>query len=144
MHISAAIPSMRDEIINLLRSEKLPVEDLPADLTDFFVAMGNDKVIGAIGMEKFGDFGLLRSMVVHPDYRNQYTAAALITALEKRALDSGIRSMYLLTETASAYFKRKGFNEIQRDEVPETVRSSSEFSHVCPVSAMVMTKVLTP
>ena len=142
MHISEATVSMRDEIIKLLQSEQLPVEDLPAGLPDYFVALNDDKVVGVIGMERYNDLALLRSMVVHPQYRNRRAAAALIGELEKRALAAGVRSIYLLTETAPEYFKRKGFNAVPRDQVPEAIKSSSEFSHVCPVSATVMTKLL--
>ncbi len=93
-------------------------------------------------MERYGAFGLLRSMAVHPGYRNQHIAASLVQELEKRAESTGIAAMYLLTETASGYFSRKGFIPAERDQVPDAVKSSSEFSHVCPVSAIVMRKSL--
>ena len=142
MNTLIAIPEMRDEIIDLLQSQQLPVADLPTVLTDFFVAADAGKIVGVIGMERHGAFGLLRSMAVHPQYRNQHIAATLVQELEKRARSTGIAAMYLLTETASGYFSRKGYNTIQRDQVPDAVKSSSEFSHVCPVSAMVMEKTL--
>jgi amino-acid N-acetyltransferase len=142
MNIFAAVPEMRDEIIDLLHSQQLPVADLPLILTDFFVAKDAGKIIGVIGMERYGAFGLLRSMAVHPGYRNQHIAASLVQELENRAESTGIEAMYLLTETASGYFSRKGFITAERDQVPDAVKSSSEFSHVCPVSAIVMRKSL--
>lgn len=140
MNIFIATPEMRDEIIDLLQSQQLPVADLPLILTDFFVAKDAGKIVGVIGMERYGAVGLLRSMAVHPDFRNQHIAASLVQELEKRAQSTGIKSIYLLTETASGYFIRKGFITVQRDQVPDAIKSSSEFSHVCPVSAMVMAK----
>ena len=140
MHITEATPPMRAEIIALLQSQQLPVEDLPSQLSDFFVAQEDGKVIGLIGMEQYGEYGLLRSMVVHPDFRNQQIAAALVDTLEQRATATGIKALYLLTETAAAYFSKKGFSTVQRDVVPDAVKVSTEFSHVCPVSATVMVK----
>ncbi|AXY72555.1 GNAT family N-acetyltransferase [Paraflavitalea soli] len=142
MNICTVIPEMRNDIIKLLQSQQLPVADLPLILTDFFVAKDAGKIVGVIGMERYGTLGLLRSMAVHPGYRNQHIAANLVQELEKRAESTGIQTIYLLTETASGYFTRKGFTILQRDQVPDAVKSSSEFSHVCPVSAMVMAKDL--
>jgi amino-acid N-acetyltransferase len=91
-------------------------------------------------MEQYGEYGLLRSMVVHPDFRNQQIAADLVDTLEQRATAAGLKALYLLTETASGYFSRKGFSTVQRETVPDAIKVSSEFSHVCPVSATVMVK----
>jgi amino-acid N-acetyltransferase len=143
MRITEATPSMRANMIALLQSQHLPVEDLPMQLHDFFAAQEDGELIGLIGMEKYGEYGLLRSMVVHPDFRNQQIAAALVDTLEQRATAAGIKTLYLLTETAAAYFSKKGFTTVQREAVPDAVKASAEFSHVCPVSATVMVKNLS-
>ncbi|NTS40446.1 GNAT family N-acetyltransferase [Flavisolibacter sp. BT320] len=140
--ISKADPGQRGAIIKLLQAESLPVEDLPASLNDFFVAKDAGNVIGAIGLERYGDGGLLRSLVVDKAYRNKNIASLLVQALEKSAAAMGITSMYLLTETASQYFTNKGYQTCSRDEVPAELKASSEFSHVCPASAIVMKKQL--
>jgi amino-acid N-acetyltransferase len=127
----------REAITTMLIAEKLPVDDLPKTLDNFLVATEDGKLIGVIGLEKYDDYGLLRSLAVLPDYRNKGVAAQLIGHLEK---STGLKELYLLTETASKYFAGKGFQKITRDEVPEGVKMSSEFSHVCPVSAIVMKK----
>ena len=54
-------------------------------LTDFYTVIDEGKVIGLIGMERYGRYGLLRSMVVHPDYRNKRIAAILVNMLEEQA-----------------------------------------------------------
>lgn len=140
--IAPALVSHRPAIVQLLQSEKLPVEDLPAKLDHFFVAMNNETVVAAIGLESYGDSGLLRSLVVDNAYRNLQLASQLIKQLETAAAAIGINNMYLLTETAAAYFEKKGYQKITREEVPAALQASSEFSHVCPVSAIVMKKVL--
>jgi len=130
----------RENIISILSAEKLPVDDLPEKLDNFLVAVENEKVIGVIGLEVYGYYGLLRSLAVPSEYRNKGIAEKLIYQLETLAVQKGITDLFMLTETAPEYFIRKGFQKITRDEVPEEVKQSSEFSHVCPVSALVMKK----
>lgn len=142
MNILEATLRQRDEVVALLQSQKLPFEDLPPLLQNFYVALEGQKVVGLIGMERYGSVGLLRSMVVHPNCRNKGIAEKLVQVLEEKARAAGIHSIYLLTETAEKYFNRKGYTKIDRKEAPEALMQSSEFSHVCPVSAAVMKKEL--
>jgi len=141
-NITKASDNQRQSIISLLQSEKLPVEDLPASLNNFFVALDNSHLIGVIGLEKYNNCGLLRSMVVNKKHRSKNIASQLVQQLEDYATTVGIDCMYLLTESASQYFERKGYERITRDEVPKELQASSEFSHVCPVSAIVMKKIV--
>jgi len=134
--ITKAKEQQRPSIISLLQSGNLPIEDLPASLDNFFIAVEENNVIGAIGMEPYGNFGLLRSMVVKKEFRGKNIASGLVEELETKAKESGIDCLYLLTETASEYFERKGYERISRDIVPKAIQASSEFSRVCPVSAI--------
>jgi amino-acid N-acetyltransferase len=142
MMIQKATEQHRGAIVSLLQSQKLPAEDLPPALDDFLIVKEEDSLVGLIGLERYGDYGLLRSMVVHPAYRNRQIAERLVQQLETNASGSGITVLYLLTETAAAYFNRKGYQTIHRNEVPPRVMASTEFSHVCPASATVMKKEL--
>ncbi len=141
--ITQANSKSREEIISLLQSSSLPAEDLPHDMGQFFVATDNGYVIGAIGLETYERNGLLRSLVVKPGYRKMKIATALVRELEKRAKDLKLQDIYLLTETAQSYFSPKGYETIGRDEAPESLKQSTEFSHVCPSSAILMKKKLT-
>jgi amino-acid N-acetyltransferase len=132
----------REDIVTLLSSEKLPASDLPQSLNNFLVVVENDKLIGVIGLETYDHYGLLRSLAVHPNSRNQNIAGKLVAQLEKLALAKGLKSIFLLTETAQDYFSRKGYQAISRAEMPAEVQKSSEFSHVCPQSAVAMKKDL--
>lgn len=130
----------REDIITLLSSEKLPAGDLPATLENFLMAVQDDELIGVIGLEIYSNYGLLRSLVVKPAFRNQNIAGKLIAQIETLAGSKDLKTIFLLTETATDYFARKGYEKISRNDVPEEVQQSSEFSHVCPQSAIVMKK----
>ena len=138
--IENATNQQRKLILSLLESEGLPVKDLPDSLNNFLVSLNGPNIIGVIGLERYDNYGLLRSLVVDKNYRNKDIAAALVSKLEKLADSLELDSIFLLTETAPKYFERKGYNRIERTEVPKPVQASSEFSATCPVSAIVMKK----
>ena len=140
MQIVIASEEKRAAIKELLQSNNLPTEDLPVCLNHFFIALEAETVIGIIGMERYDDVALLRSLVVHSNHRDKRIAETLVEMLEKLSISAGIRTMYLLTETAENYFYKKGYTTILRDEVPMNVLQSSEFRYVCPASAIVMRK----
>ncbi|MCR8558297.1 GNAT family N-acetyltransferase [Mucilaginibacter sp. BJC16-A38] len=132
----------REAVIALLAAEKLPTDDLPKTLENFVVTTQEEDLTGVIGLELYGDYALLRSLAVNKNYRNQGIAGKLLQQVEELATSKGIKAIYLLTETAPAYFSSKGYDTITRTDVPAKVQQSSEFSYVCPQSAIVMQKLL--
>jgi amino-acid N-acetyltransferase len=122
----------------------LPVEDLgPSRMNRFLVAQSNTRnLLGAIGLERFGNIGLLRSLVVVDDARCQGLGRELVLGLEKYALKLNISELWLLTIDADQFFQRTGFSIMDRDRVPEEVASTKEFSELCPANAFLMQKIL--
>ena len=140
LEIIPAIHTDRPQIVSLLEKDKLPKDDLPSVLENFFVAKSDNKIIGAIGLEQYEKSGLLRSMVVDQQHRNKRIASQLVQVLEEHAVTLGIDEIFLLTETAANYFNRKGYQQIAREVVPMNIQLSSEFSTICPVTSTVMKK----
>jgi amino-acid N-acetyltransferase len=141
MNITEA-QTYRGSILSLLSAEKLPVDDLPAVLDNFIVAIDNDGVAGVAGLELYGNYGLLRSVAVDKSQRGKGIAAELLNRIEAIAINKGLEGIYLLTETAAEYFKNKGYEHIARMDIPEELKESSQFRHVCPESAIAMKKTL--
>ena len=142
MEISGAT-GYRADIEAILTAEKLPISDLPASLDNFLVAQENGLIIGTAGIEAYGNYGLLRSVAVSPALRNKGVAGKLLEQIEKLARAKDLNALFLLTETAQEYFSRKGYKTISRADVTAEVQQSSEFSSVCPQSAIVMMKILS-
>jgi arsenate reductase (thioredoxin) len=140
MQIQQADNKYRSAIIALLEEEKLPVADLPAMLDNFYTALVNGVFAGVAGLEIYGKYGLVRSLVVDKASRDKGIANALLARIEALAADKKLSEIYLLTETAPDYFVRKGYHKITRDGVPVEVLQSAEFSYLCPQSAVVMKK----
>jgi len=138
--VQAAAPSDYHSVCKLLSKYKLPIEDIDRDLSHFFIVKQHGLPVGVIGMERYGEFGLLRSMATDPAYRNNGIAASLVTQLFKYGKSLGLKEMYLLTETAESYFAKRGFQRIKREETPAAIKQSAEFSHLCPSTAVVMKK----
>lgn len=136
---SADLPAIRA----LLTGAQLPVADLeaPADL-GFRVVRDGTAVVGAIGLERYGDVGLLRSLVVAPDRRSSGVGAALVQALERDAKAAGVRMLVLLTQTAEKFFRQRGYDVVDRAHAPDEVKASAEFRSLCPASAICMVKRL--
>lgn len=123
---------------SLLKSSGLPADDLNMS-RDLLVAYVEDgQMVGTGGLEVYGQYGLLRSLSVKLGTRGKALGSTLTSHLIDEGRRRGLRSIYLLTETARGFFQRKGFVDISRDQVPVELHASSEFSGVCPKTAVVM------
>lgn len=125
-------------IEKLLTESKLPTAGVAESLEHFIVATDNDALLGAIGLEVFGDTALLRSAVVDRGVRSTGLGSRLVLRILALASEVSVRDLYLLTTTAENYFPRFGFVRTTRDAVPERIRGSVEFQGACPASAIVM------
>ena len=108
----------------------------------FAVATDAERVVAGAGVEVHGASGLLRSVVVAADLRGSGMGAALVADRLAWCRARGLSSVYLLTETAADFFARRGFTHVRREEVPQEIRRSDEFSRLCPDSAAVMVRAL--
>ena len=91
----------------------------------------------------YGRDALLRSVAVDPSLRGTGLGQRLTRAALDRAKASGVTRVFLLTETAAAFFPKFGFTTIERAGVPDSIRGTVEFASACPASAHVMVLELT-
>ena len=134
----------KQQVLDLLADAELPIEDLTDEtMKNFMVARGRGKsIIGVVGVEVHQVNGLLRSLVVRPAYRGQGLGRLLTRGIETFAWNKGIKTLYLLTMTAADFFLKVGYEVVQRDRVPKSIRNTPEFKNLCPVSAVCLFKVL--
>ncbi len=140
--IQRALPADSGEIEEILTSSGLPVEGARAHLNHFFVARDGESIAGVIGLELYGEEGLLRSLAVREPHRSQGIGDRLYRRLIEEARAAGVKRLLLLTTTAEAYFSARGFRSVPRDTVKGAVRRSAEFTGACPASAACMELVL--
>ena len=122
----------------LLASSALPTAGVKESLSGFLVAESDTQIVGVVGLERCGGYGLLRSTAVAPEWRGKHVARRLVEQIIARAEAQGVQSLYLLTTTAERYFPSFGFTVTTRESVPEPVRATEEFREACPASATVM------
>ena len=136
------IRSARHEDISIIHEilfeANLPTEGVKKYLSKFYVGLIDERIVAVGGLEIHGAFGLLRSVVVIPEYQRQGYAQCICDTLIKQASQLNLSAIYLLTETADGYFAKLGFGIVPRGNTPIDVRKTQEFSELCPESAILM------
>ena len=140
--VSLADSSELEAVRGLLRAADLPVDGLLEVPTSLFVARDGSRVVGAVALERHGEDGLLRSLVVDPSRRGDGIGSRLAGAAEEEASRQGMAGVYLLTETAREFFAGRGYDTVARDGAPEPVMASIEWTVACGETAVPMRKRL--
>lgn len=128
-----------EKLQQFLQTNKLPFRDVKLEGSLYFTYEDeNHTIIGSGGLELYGKHALLRSLAVEEKHRNKKLGLSIVNDLMTKARSLNIENLFLLTETAREFFEKKGFQDIERTEVPEVLRNSSEFTSVCPSTATCM------
>ncbi|KXV03733.1 hypothetical protein CR51_16405 [Caballeronia megalochromosomata] len=130
------------QIKALLEANHLPSADITEQHLERFLILHDvdGTVMASVGLERFSEGALLRSLVVAEGFQNAGLGRFLTDRAEQMAIDDGCVQLWLLTTTAQGFFLKRGYHAIERSSVPEDVRRSQEFSQLCPASAVCMTK----
>jgi len=131
-------------VVDLLKKTNLPPDDVELHLQNFLVirnpkaSAGSKFLVGSVGLEIYGEAALLRSLAVHPDFQGTGLGSQLVDNIIKLAKMKDVTRLYLLTDTAEKYFKRKGFVIVTRDKIPSDMKQSVEFTTLCTSSPSMM------
>jgi len=126
------------DVEDLLAANGLPAGDVRDHPEAFVVATLDGACVAAGGLEVHGARGLLRSVVVGAPHRGRGCGTAVCDALADRARAADVETLYLLTTTAGAFFRARGYERVDRAAVPEEIRATAQFAELCPDSATVM------
>jgi amino-acid N-acetyltransferase len=142
INIRPAVEADLDAIKSLLTRSNLPIDGVDEHWKTFLVARDGDALVGCGGAEAYQFAALIRSVAVEPQHRSQGLGRRIVRQLLDRLASRGLREFYLLTTDAEAYFRKRGFKPIDRDEVHPQLLSSREFQGACPDSAVCMRLVM--
>jgi len=131
-----ATPKDIDLIQEMLQANDLPTEDIPEIIDALVIASKGTTIIGIGGVERHGDFGLLRSIVIESSLRGKGYGTTLCNELIEQAKNDKINELFLLTIHAEAFFNRLGFERVPRDEIPQEMQDTAEFKTLCPISSI--------
>ncbi|MBD3667326.1 MAG: GNAT family N-acetyltransferase [Kangiella sp.] len=130
----------------LLKATQLPTDDLQdSDYQQgiqLFTLEQDEQTIGVVGLELHGDCALVRSLAVSENERGQGLGVLLLKHAEEAAQIMGVKELYLLTTTASDFFRRMGYEVTDRATAPPSIAQSKQFAGICPASATFMVKRL--
>ena len=126
------------DIETLLRYCELPSEDCNEHIDSFFGITGGGKLRAIGALQILGSVALLRSIAVLPEYRGKGLAGIITQYLLDLARSKGVVELYLLTENAENYFTRFGFRIVDRDTVADEIKSTRQYTSLCPSSAQAM------
>lgn len=137
--VRPARPEDRAGVEALLTAADLPLDGLEDQFPEgYAVAEVEGMLAGAAGIERHGENGLLRSVVIGAEWRGRGLGERLVRERLAWAAGQGLGTAYLLTTTAPAYFPRLGFRPTARADVPPAIQASREFASVCPASAALL------
>lgn len=129
INLSAASAEDLKDILDLLSQVQLPHDGVAENIDGFLVARNEQsRLVGTIGLERYGNTALLRSAAVSPEYQNSGLGSRLTEDLLARATSDGVEKVVLLTDTASEFFARRfGFSETPRDSYDNQLADSAEW-----------------
>jgi amino-acid N-acetyltransferase len=139
---SLTFAQQKDEeaIHALLAASGLPHEDISAHIHNFLLLFCGETLAGCVGLELYEDENvvLLRSLAVADAYRGQGLAKILSDEIINLARHLGAKDVYLLTQTGEHFFIKRGFVRWPRDQAPGAIRTSLQFTSLCPSTAILM------
>jgi len=129
------------DVLPLLVACCLPVSDISlSNPPQFFGLRSGSDLVAVVGLELFESVGLLRSLAVSPSHRGRGIAHQLVAFAEGVAASCGVHTLFLLTTTASDFFKTLGFVPASRSSAPAAIQATRQFSGLCPASSEFLTK----
>jgi amino-acid N-acetyltransferase len=143
--MTLALASSMDEpwIRQLLTVCGLPHEDITSEhLGHFWVIKEKGEILGTVGLEIHDRSALLRSLAIHPRFRKRGLASELTKKAEDHAVSLKIEMLYLLTMTAESFFRKRGYQRVERNSAPPEITKTTEFQNLCPASSVCMVKPL--
>jgi amino-acid N-acetyltransferase len=130
-----------DDIRTLLAQCNLPASDIADAAPPLFFGMQSEAIpVAMVGLELFQTGALLRSLAVSMAHRGRGHAQALVAHAQCVATSRGAENIYLLTTTAATFFESLGYAPISREDAPQDIRATAQFSGVCPRASALLSK----
>lgn len=128
LKIARASATDLGDVLNLLESLHLPTTGVADHFDNFFVARETSgRVVGAIGLERYGTIGLLPSAAVAPGLQKAGAGSKLTRFLIGFARAERLTELVLLTLSAQNFFARFGFVPANRENYNLQLQASTQW-----------------
>ncbi len=99
-------------------------ERLEMEINHFLVVRRDGMIVACAALYPCeGGAAEIACLAVHPEYRKQGRASSLLTAVESKARQAGIRQLFVLTTQTSHWFRERGFHSAELASLPVKRRS---------------------
>lgn len=101
-------------------------ERLETEIDQYMVLERDGMVVACVALSGFedGSVGEVSCFAVHPDYRKGGQGERLLSFVEKRALELGMKRLFLLTTHTEHWFQEHGYEPSQPEALPATRRAT--------------------
>lgn len=127
-------------LIASLTAAGQPVSDLAEGDSQFYTLTESGKPLAFGGLEGRNIDRLLRSVVVPETGRGTGIGRLIVRKLADTARSDGAERLWLLTTDAAEFFEHLGWRRAERYAAPEAIRTTPQFTSVCPASATLMVR----
>ncbi|OEH85428.1 hypothetical protein BHU72_04885 [Desulfuribacillus stibiiarsenatis] len=127
----------------LLEKAKLNKAGIAEHIENFLVVEdlrpeARPHIVGMVGLEVYGECGILRSLVLRSESWNSRVGVELIALIVSYGWRLGLKKIYLMTSNSQSFFEYWGFKEIAWNKVPDELRQSTHFQEYDEALATVM------
>lgn len=97
-----------------------PREKLEQELDRFTVVERDGSIIGCAALEPYAGekIGEIYAVAIHPDYRKTGRGDALLDHVERRARDTGLERVFVLTTRTQQWFEERGYDAARLKALP--------------------------
>jgi N-acetylglutamate synthase-like GNAT family acetyltransferase len=129
------VPEDQESVAALLHRCDLPADGLGQ--TEGWVVEGPEGIQGHAALERVPGAVVLRSLAVDPARRGEGLGRVLFDLAEAHA---GSDLRVLRTDTIAPWVLRRGYRELRLGDLPEAIRSTTQFSGGLCASAPIFVK----
>lgn len=105
-------------VVDLVMHGELPPLFIEEWVAGFAIAEFQGDMLACGGLEMYGEYGVIRSVVTHEAARKLSLGRALSGLLVEDARLSGAREVYLFTQQAWPFWLKLGYEDVPIDEWP--------------------------
>ena len=98
-----------------------PINDLYENIQEFVVAEDKNKVIGCCALHvSWEDLAEIKALAVAQNYQKKGIGTNLVTELERRAKELGVKKSFALTFKPS-FFEKLKYKRISKEKLPHKI-----------------------
>jgi|GEM_PF-5376305 len=91
----------------------------------FVEEIGQNKIVGTVGLEVYQTGGMLRSFVIDPSANSTRIGLMLIELMLAYAKQLSLKRIYLFTDKGQLFFEKRGFQKTSYHLLPTEIKKST-------------------